>query len=85
MTETLQGSLLARPGLCKQDLEPLQRQAVLQWEDDGVSPSHTEEQQGRGTTRGDTAETGELCVLPEALKPRVVRPFYTFVSPSVIK
>lgn len=52
MTETLQGSLLAWPGLCKQDLDSLQRQAVLQWEDDGVSPSHTEEQQGRGTTRG---------------------------------
>lgn len=44
----------------------------------------------RGTTGeeddpGDAAEVNEFCVLPEALKPRVIRPFYTFVSPSVIK
>lgn len=34
---------------------------------------------------GNAAEMGEVCVLPEDLKPRVSRPFYTFVSPSVIK
>lgn len=34
---------------------------------------------------GNAAEMGEVCVLPEHLKPRVSRSFYTFVSPSVIK
>lgn len=34
---------------------------------------------------GNAAEMGEGSALPEGLKPRVSRPFHTFVSPSVIK
>lgn len=56
--------------------------AVGRWWSQPVSPGGAT---GEDNDPGDTAETDEICVLPEALKPRVSRAFYTFVSPSVIK
>lgn len=85
VTETLRGLPVAQPGPCKKDLEhPLEKGtfAVGKCWTEPISPGGAT---GEEDDPGDAAKTDKLCVLPEALKPRVSRPFYTFVSPSVIK
>lgn len=85
VTDTLCGSPLAQPGPCKKDLEHSPEMgafAVGRCWSKPISPGGAT---GEEDDLGDAAKTDKLCVLPAALKPRVNRPFYTFVSPSVIK
>lgn len=85
-SETLQDSLSFQPLTSGEDLEHALETACSfavgrGWREP-ITPGGAT---GEERDPGHAAEMGQVCVLPEDLKPRVSRSFYTFVSPSVIK
>lgn len=84
-SETLQGSPTFQPLTGGEDLEHALETGTFAVGRGWREPPSPGGATGEEIDPGNAAEMGEGCVLPEALKPRVSRPFHTFVSPSVIK